>query len=42
MIAVVDVSVALKWFFNDRDDEPHTDRAAAILREIGAGQVRMI
>lgn len=42
MIAVVDASVALKWFFNDRDDEPHTDRAAAILREIGAGQVRMI
>ena len=42
MIAVVDASVALKWFFNDRDDEPHPDRAAAILREIGAGQVRMI
>ena len=35
MIAVVDASVALKWFF----DEPHADRADAVLRDVGAGRL---
>ena len=42
MIAVVDASVALKWFFDERTDEPHADRAEAVLRDIGAGQSRMV
>lgn len=42
MIAVVDAGVALKWFFDDRDDEPRTDRAVAVLRDIGAGRVKMV
>ena len=42
MIAVVDASVALKWFFNEHTDEPHADRAAAVLQDIGAGRSRMV
>ena len=42
MIAVVDAGVALKWFFNERTDEPHADRAVAVLRDVGAGRSRMI
>ena len=41
MIAVVDASVALKWFFNEHSDEPHADRAAAVLRDVGTGWSRM-
>ena len=42
MIAVVDASVALKWFFNERTDEPHADRAITVLRDISAGRSRMV
>ncbi|MCE2392190.1 MAG: type II toxin-antitoxin system VapC family toxin [Proteobacteria bacterium] len=41
-MAVVDASVALKWFFRQRDDEAHTERAIALLERIGAGQLRMV
>ena len=42
MIAVVDAGVALKWFFDEHTDDPHADRAVAVLRDIGAGQSRMV
>ena len=42
MIAVVDASVALKWFFNECSDEPHADRAVTVLRDLGAGRSRMV
>ena len=42
MILVVDASVALKWFFEEREDEPHVGEAAAILRSIDAGRARMV
>ena len=42
MIAVVDASVALKWFFSEHTDEPHADRAVAVLRDVGAGRSRMV
>ena len=42
MIAVVDASVALKWFFHERADEPHAERAVAVLRDIGAGRSKMV
>ena len=42
MIVVVDASVALKWFFRERTDEPYADRAVAVLRDVGAGRSRMV
>ena len=42
MIVVVDASVALKWFFNERIDEPHADRAVTVLRDIGTGRLGMV
>ena len=42
MILVVDASVALKWFFGGREDEPHAEEATAILRSIDAGRARMV
>lgn len=34
---VVDASVALKWFFRDRDDEPDAEAALAVLRGVRDG-----
>lgn len=42
MIVVVDASVALKWFFRERPDEGHIDRALAMLGGVRAGQITMI
>lgn len=42
MTAVVDASVALKWFFRESDDEPHAGRAGAVLRDIYAGQLTLV
>jgi predicted nucleic acid-binding protein len=42
MIVVVDASVALKWFFQQRDDEAHVDRALALLTGLDAGRYRMM
>jgi predicted nucleic acid-binding protein len=39
---VVDASVALKWFFQQRDDEAHVDRALALLTGLDAGRYRMM
>ena len=42
MILVVDASVALKWFFRERPDEPDVCPAAEILTAVGDGRVRMV
>ena len=42
MTLVVDASVALKWFLGGRSDEAHAGEAGGILRNIGAGLVRMV
>lgn len=42
MIVVVDASVALKWFFNARDDESHVDTALDILKGIDIGNIQMV
>lgn len=42
MILVVDASVALKWFFQDRANEADCDQALAILYGIDAGRIQML
>lgn len=37
MIAVVDASVAAKWFLSDRPDEQHADLALQILEHSALG-----
>lgn len=39
---VVDVSVALKWFFRERADEPDTAAALAVLRGIRADEFALL
>lgn len=39
---VVDASVALKWFFRLRDDEPDVDNALALLTCIDDARVQMV
>ena len=39
MIAVLDASVIVKWFFPDPAREPHSDRALNVLEGVRAGQV---
>jgi predicted nucleic acid-binding protein len=41
-LAVVDASVALKWFLRLRDNEADTDRALAILAGISAASIQMV
>ena len=41
ILAVVDASVALKWFLHVRDTEPEHDRALSLLAGIGEGTVQM-
>ncbi|WP_020563378.1 type II toxin-antitoxin system VapC family toxin [Methylosarcina fibrata] len=41
MIVVVDASVALKWFFQSREDEADCGLALAILSGIDEGRIRM-
>ena len=42
MIVVVDASVALKWFFQSREDEADCDLALAILTGIDEGRIHML
>jgi predicted nucleic acid-binding protein len=42
LILTVDASVALKWFFRDRDDEADADTALGILRAVADGSVRLM
>ena len=42
MKLVVDASVALKWFFRDRDDEPDLALATEILERFVAGEIRLL
>lgn len=42
MIAVVDASVALMWFFRESDDEPHAGRAVAVLQDVDAGRLTLV
>ena len=42
MILTVDASVALKWFFRDREYEAEGDAALAILRAVGDGSVQLM
>ncbi|MBD9357295.1 type II toxin-antitoxin system VapC family toxin [Methylomonas albis] len=42
MILVVDASVALKWFFQDRDNEEDCDLALAILYGVDEGRIRLM
>lgn len=42
MIVVVDASVALKWFFQGREDEADCDLALAILAGIDEGRIHML
>jgi len=42
MIIVVDASVALKWFFQSREDEADCDLALAILSGIDEGCIQML
>jgi predicted nucleic acid-binding protein len=39
---VVDASVALKWFFRDRDDEPDAEAALAVLRGVRDGAFALL
>ena len=38
----MDASVALKWFFRDRDDEADVDAALDILRAVADGRVKLM
>ena len=42
MRLVVDASVALKWFFQDREGEDHVEAALDVLDALDQGQVRLI
>jgi predicted nucleic acid-binding protein len=42
MILVVDASVALKWFFQARDNEPDCDLALAILNGIDEDRIQLL
>lgn len=42
MKRVVDASVALKWFFRERDDESDTGPAMALLSALDAGRMTML
>lgn len=42
MILVVDASVALKWFFQSRENEKDCDRALTILSGVAQGLVQLI
>lgn len=42
MIAVVDASVAIKWFLHDNPDEQHTDLALRLLEQSVLGFLRMV
>lgn len=39
MIAVIDASVIVKWFFPDQAREPHSDRALTVLEGVREGHV---
>ena len=41
MIVVVDASVALKWFFQSRHDEPDCDLASAILNAVDEDRIQL-
>jgi predicted nucleic acid-binding protein len=38
----VDASVAVKWIFPDRQNEPHADRALDLLADIRGGRVEVV
>ena len=42
MILTIHASVALKWFFRDRDDEADFDAALDILRAVAEGRVKLV
>lgn len=42
MNLVVDASVALKWFFRERDEEADVEPALALLQALDAGRVTML
>ncbi len=42
MIAVVDASVAIKWFLFIKPDENHADRALRILEEAVLGSLKLV
>jgi len=42
MILVVDASVAIKWFFQNRDNETDCDLALTILENVDAGQIQLL
>lgn len=42
MIGVVDASVALKWFFQDRDNEADCDLALSILYAVDEGRINLM
>jgi predicted nucleic acid-binding protein len=42
MILVLDASVALKWFFRWREDEPDVERALAVLHRVDSGRNRIL
>lgn len=41
-LLVVDASVALKWFFRLRGNEPDVDRALALLADIDQARIQMV
>ncbi len=42
MILVVDASVAIKWFFQNRDNETDCDLALTILESVDAGRIQLV
>ena len=42
MILVVDASVAIKWFFQSRDNETDCDLALTILESVDAGRIQLL
>ncbi len=42
MIVVADASVALKWFFRTRADEPDIGPALALLKGVADGRVTLL
>ena len=42
MIVTVDASDALKWFFQDRDDEADVDAALNMFRAVADGSTKLV
>lgn len=42
MMIVADASVSIKWFLNDDESEEDSDKAIALLQQVGAGAIELV